>query len=123
MPDLHDRDDQQGQGRPPGPPMRMSRGVLSWVVFILFSLMLVMMVMSNITNRAELTYDQFRKNLIDNNIAKAVIRDDSIVGELKETQEQNQNKHFQVELLPGKMDLTKLMNEDFPKYCPEASVS
>src|SRR5687768_12311979 len=106
MPDQHDRDDQQGPSRPPGPPMRMSRGVLSWVVFILFSLMLVMMVMSNIPTRVELTYDEFHANLIDANISEITIREDSIIGELIEVSGQNQNKKFTVEILPGKMDLS-----------------
>jgi cell division protease FtsH len=102
--------------------MRMSRGVLSWVVFIVFSLMLVMMVMTNMTNRTDLSWDAFRSELVDKNIEKVTIREDSIIGELKESKTANQNKNFLVELLPGKMDLYKLVNEDFPRYCPEAKI-
>jgi len=64
----------------------MSRGVLGWIVFILFSLMLVMMVMTNINSKTNLTYNDFRKQLTDHNIAKATIREDAIIGELVEAE-------------------------------------
>ncbi len=123
MSDMQDRDDRQGQGRPPGPPMRMSRGVLGWVVFILFSLMLVMMVMNNVGSQVELRWDEFRTQMMDGNIAKVTIKEDAIVGELKEVRGHNQNKAFKVELPPGKdVGLNKLVNEDFPRYSPETKV-
>lgn len=97
MSDMPPNRDQQGSNRPPGPPMRMSRGVISWVVFIIFSLMLVMMVMSSMTSRTKLSMDAFRKELETNNIEKVVLQSDRIVGELKEVSGQNQSKHFEVD--------------------------
>src|SRR5690606_28109865 len=97
-----DRDDRQGSHRPPGPPLRMSRGVLGWVVFILFSLMLVMVVMQNLNKEQVFRYDEFLAHLDDGQIKRVVIREDAIVGELKgPAQSQGQNLNFKVELLPG----------------------
>ena len=87
--------------------MRMSRGVLGWVVFILFSLMLVMMVMNNMTGRTKLTMDQFKHELEANNIEKVVIQSDRITGTLKEVtghESGKGEKQFEVEWPPGAMD-------------------
>ncbi|HOB76071.1 MAG TPA: ATP-dependent zinc metalloprotease FtsH [Phycisphaerae bacterium] len=80
----------------------MSRGVLGWVVFILFSLMLVMVVMQNLNKEQVFRYDEFLAHLDDGQIKRVVIREDAIVGELKgPAQSQGQNLNFKVELLPG----------------------
>ncbi|GMV98106.1 MAG: hypothetical protein AMXMBFR83_24590 [Phycisphaerae bacterium] len=79
----------------------MSKGVLGWVVFILFSLMLVMFVMSNLNNREKLRYDEFMAHLNDGNVLKVKISEEALVGELKSAQHQGQNLLFQVTLLPG----------------------
>src|SRR5262245_31472335 len=122
MSDMHDNDESRrssGPNRTPGPPMRMSRGVLAWVVFILFSLMLVMMVMSNLGGKERISYDQFRNYLRDHNIAEVQIRDDLILGKLVDPH----GKSFQVDILPGKLDLDKLVNVEFPELCPRATVT
>ncbi|GMU23525.1 MAG: hypothetical protein AMXMBFR13_36030 [Phycisphaerae bacterium] len=91
--------------------MRMSRGVLGWVVFIVFSLMLVMIVMSNLTNRTPMRYDEFLDQLADQNVAEVTIREDSLRGKLRHDPGQNQNLAFQVELIPGRIDVLKLADE------------
>ncbi len=121
MPDEPNDRDERRSGRPPGGPMRMSRGVLGWVVFILFSLMLVMMVMTSFPNRDELTYDQFRRELRNDNIKEAVIKEDRIAGELKEVQSQAQNKQFEV-VIPAEGFDKRELYADFERYSPHTSV-
>jgi len=99
-----DHDDRQNENRPPGPPMRMSRGVLGWVVFILFSLMLVMMVMTNMASREKLSMDSFKRELEAGNVAEVVIQNDRITGKLKEVTGQAQTDQFEVEWPPGAID-------------------
>src|SRR5437870_3085920 len=118
MPEMPDRDDRPGPNRSPGPPVRMSRGVLAWVVFILFSLMLVTMFMTSLNSRDHIRYDEFRTQLRDHNIARARIQEDSIEGDFVDPK----GKTFTVDLLPGKLDLDKLVNVDFHEYCPQARV-
>ncbi len=106
-----DRDAQKGRPRPPGGPMRMSRGVFGWVVFILISLTLVMMVMQNYSERETLRYDEFVMQLKSDNVVSVVIKEDALVGELKTVRGQDQSKQFEVELLPGRTDDSALRDE------------
>jgi len=106
-----DRDDQKGRPRPPGGPMRMSRGVFGWVVFILISLTLVMMVMQNYSERETLRYDEFVMQLKSGNVKSVVIKEGALVGELKTVRGQDQTKQFEVELLPGRTDDSALRDE------------
>ncbi|MBI4579078.1 MAG: ATP-dependent zinc metalloprotease FtsH [Planctomycetes bacterium] len=99
-----DHEDRQGSGRPPGSPMRMSRGVLGWVVFIVFSLMLVMMVMNQMNSRDRLSMDAFLAELEDGNISKIVFEGSRITGERKHVPSPNQQKDFEVEWLSQSMD-------------------
>ncbi|HOW70630.1 MAG TPA: AAA family ATPase, partial [Phycisphaerae bacterium] len=111
MSDNPERDDRPSRSRPPGPPMRMSRGVFGWVVVILISLTLVMMVMQGYTERAPLRFDQFMAEVRSHNVKSVVIKSDSIIGELIEVRGQGDTRQFQVELLPGHNDDTALRAE------------
>ncbi|HQE29171.1 MAG TPA: ATP-dependent zinc metalloprotease FtsH [Phycisphaerae bacterium] len=92
-----DRDDRQGGGRPPGSPMRMSRGVVGWVIFIVFSLMLVMMAMGQMDDRVKLSMDEFMTELENGNIAKMVIQADRITGEREAPAKPGEPAKFEVE--------------------------
>jgi cell division protease FtsH len=84
--------------------MRMSKGVLWWVVFIVFSLMLVMTVMNRMESRAKLTMDVFMNELETGNIQRLVIQGDRIVGERREVKGVNEPKDFEVEFPPQTLD-------------------
>jgi len=106
-----DRDDRQGPDRPPGPPMRMSRGVFGWVLFIMIALLLVMMFMQSYTERSTLRYDEFLMELRSDNVRSVVITEDRLTGELKEVRGQSQLDKFEVELLPGRFEDKDLLKE------------
>ena len=99
-----EREDRPSGNRPPGTPVRMSRGVLGWIVVIVFSLMLIMMVMNNMPGHAKLRMDQFRAELEAGNIQRVVFKADRISGERKNVQSQGEPKAFEVEWPPGAMD-------------------
>lgn len=84
--------------------MRMSRGVLGWVVFIVFSLMLVMMVMSNTGDQAMLSMDEFMTELEAGNVKTLVFQADRINGELKQATKTSEAKKFQTEWPTQAMD-------------------
>ena len=106
-----DNGNSQGRPRPPGPPLRMSRGVFGWVVFILISLTLVMVVMQGYPEQQILRYDQFLMEMRSGNIRSVVIKEDKITGELAEVRGQGQPKEFEVGIIPGNTDLLELAQE------------
>jgi len=77
--------------------MRMSRGVLGWVLFIVFSLLLVMMVMGQMDDRAKLSMDEFMTELQSGNISRITFQGDRITGERKQVDNANEPKKFEVE--------------------------
>jgi len=97
-----DPDGQQDPNRPPGPP-RMSRGVFGWVVFIMVSLILVMTVMQGYNQRDKIRYDEFLAQLENGNVKSVVIKDSSLVGELKQVRGEGQPAQFEVELRPNRL--------------------
>ncbi|MHC4441214.1 MAG: ATP-dependent zinc metalloprotease FtsH [Planctomycetota bacterium] len=121
-PEKNDHQEPNSQG---GPPMRMSRSVMGWVVFIFLSLILITTVMSNMDQRDKLTMTQFIKHLKDNNVAKMTIRaDGGISGELKQVTGENQSNKFECDWPPGAVDyefVNKLMAEsDAVDYDPNS---
>ncbi|MDM8005892.1 MAG: ATP-dependent zinc metalloprotease FtsH [Phycisphaerae bacterium] len=92
-----DRDDRQGP-RPPGPPMRMSRGLFGWAASIIIFVFLAFYLMSSAGQRRELTPDQFWQELTDNNIQELVIQASSstITGKLKNSPGKDQPLEFEV---------------------------
>ncbi|NLX15160.1 MAG: ATP-dependent zinc metalloprotease FtsH [Phycisphaerales bacterium] len=94
------QDQRPGPNRPPGPPMRLSRGVFTWVVFIAFALMLVMMLYGKTPETSKLSIDEFLKHVQDGNVKAMVLRPSNgkISGELKEVKGKEQPEFFEVEL-------------------------
>jgi cell division protease FtsH len=77
------RDDRQGPPRGPGGPLRMSRGIFGWVVFILFALMLVMLLMQRMDQRQVITINDFWRHVENDNIESLVVQNGLIKGTLK----------------------------------------
>jgi len=101
-----DRDDRKGQGRPPGTPMRMSRGLLGWAVFIGLSVILVAILMSSMSQKTTLTMDEFWGEARDKNVAEVVLQESNgkLTGKLKEVPGQDQSKEFEVEWPPSEFE-------------------
>jgi len=79
-------DPEGSQGKPPNRPpprMRMSRGVISWLLFILMAMAIVAIVNQSYARPGPLTIDQFWKLAADNAFAKIIISDDQITGEFR----------------------------------------
>jgi cell division protease FtsH len=113
----NDRDDRQGSHRP-GPPMRMSRGLLGWVMFIAIAVLLVAVLMQNMTQRTELTMDQFWKQLADNNVDEVTVEESNgkVLGKLKQVQRKDQSPEFEVQWPMSAFD------EDFYNRLREANI-
>jgi cell division protease FtsH len=101
----------------------MSRSVLGWVVFILFSLMLVMIVMGNLNSRKPISYDEFQADVANGRVESVSIREDAIVGKLRPpAHSQGENLNFEVELLPGPNFDHKALADDIRKVSPKTEV-
>jgi len=115
MVDHHGNHDDRPQGsRPPGPPVRMTRGIFGWVVFIMFSLLLVMTLMQGYEQREKLRYDQFLTEVESGNVQSVTIKDSSLVGQFREVRGEGQPKGFEVELRPNRAsddELIALLNK------------
>ncbi|HUW82495.1 MAG TPA: ATP-dependent zinc metalloprotease FtsH [Phycisphaerae bacterium] len=68
---------------PPQGPMRLSRGVLGWIVFIGCALLLVMLLTSNMQKRRQLTFNEFLTYVKNDQLESVQIKEDLIVGMLK----------------------------------------
>jgi len=68
---------------PPQGPMRLSRGVLGWIVFIGCALLLVMLLTSNMQKRRQLTFNEFLTYVKNGQLESVQIKEDLIVGRLK----------------------------------------
>ncbi|MBI5762992.1 MAG: ATP-dependent zinc metalloprotease FtsH [Planctomycetes bacterium] len=80
------RKPQGGKGGPTPPPrMKMSRGVMSWVGFVLIALMIALVVSQGYQPAEPLSIDAFWKNLAADQFSEVVILDDAIAGKYRET--------------------------------------
>ncbi|MCG8408679.1 MAG: ATP-dependent zinc metalloprotease FtsH [Phycisphaerales bacterium] len=68
------------QGKPPPPRMKMSRGVMSWIGFILIALMIVMVVSQNFAPTKDISIDQFWREADSGDYSEIVLSDDNITG-------------------------------------------
>ncbi len=103
-----DQEPQNQQEQPPGRPkglvppprMRMSRGVMSWIGFLLIAMMIALVVSQGYAPPKEITIDTFWKQAANNSFERIRISDDEITGEYRATaqgQPQGQaNRHFKV---------------------------
>jgi cell division protease FtsH len=83
--------DGQNQPRRPGKPglpvpprMRMSRGVMSWIGFLLIALMIALVVSQGYQAPERLTIDEFWSRAANNDFDEIVISDDAISGKFRE---------------------------------------
>jgi len=87
MSDNGPENNEQRPNRPPGKPqpprMRMSRGVMSWIGFVLIALMIMMVVSEGMQPPREMTINEFWKHAEAQDLKEVVISDDEIRGVLK----------------------------------------
>ncbi len=83
------RDNNSGQpsGKPQPPRVRMSRGVMSWIGFVLIALMIAMVVQQNYRPAEDMTIDQFWNRAKNNDFKEIVLSDDAIRGTFREDAE------------------------------------
>ncbi len=73
--------------RPGGDPnMKMSRGVMSWLLFVGLAIVLVVLLNQSMPSPEEITISEFYKHVENGNVESVVLRKLSIQGELAESQ-------------------------------------
>ncbi|MHC4063060.1 MAG: ATP-dependent zinc metalloprotease FtsH [Planctomycetota bacterium] len=88
-----------GGQRPGGPNLKMSRGIVSWLIFISLALMLLVMLSSTGMGPKQIPIDQFWTEVQNGRIEKIVLRDDSITGEFRPSQGADPKESLEFELL------------------------
>ena len=87
MPDNgFDQEDPRGRrpnGKLPPTRMRMSRGVMSWIGFVLVALMIAVVVNGEISPTNQITIDKFWSELADGKYKSITVSDDKILGVYK----------------------------------------
>jgi cell division protease FtsH len=104
MPDLNDNpeDPRSGGGRSPGPPIRVSRGILGWIVFIGFALILVALLTRQMGEVAQMSLGDFLTHVKNGNVEAAVVKEDAIAGKLKQPEPAlNNSREFEVKITPN----------------------
>ena len=112
-------------GKPQPPRMRMSRGVMSWIGFVLIALMIVMVVTQSYAPPKSISINQFWNEAKAGSYQKIVIGDDDITGEYtggaqgQPTGQGAKNK-FRVEY----NTITRLpeLEEKLRKVCPSTEI-
>jgi len=101
MPDGFDSKppERPGGQRPPGPGPRLSRGIMSWLVFIGLALMLLVMLHKGGMAAQKITIDDFWTRLENGEIEQLVLLDDAIKGKLRSTDGADPNSTLEFELL------------------------
>ena len=108
-----------GEGGPPRPPIRMSRGLFSWVVIIGLGLVFLVMLQQSMNRTHKMDISQFWTHVERGDIARVVFKEDAITGEFADgrvpaTTNQPEVKTFEVTYLrvAEKIDdLRKQINE------------
>ncbi|TWT40565.1 ATP-dependent zinc metalloprotease FtsH [Phycisphaerae bacterium RAS1] len=75
-----------GNGLPPKPPMRMTRGAFSWLIILGVAMMLLVMVNQSMSRNTEIKIDEFWRYVQNGVVKELLIREDMIVGEVTENQ-------------------------------------
>jgi cell division protease FtsH len=70
-----------GDGGGPRPPVRMSRGLFSWLIILGLGLMFLLMLNQSMHRAQKLTISQFWTYIGDGDIQKVVVKNDGITGE------------------------------------------
>ncbi len=69
------------QGGPPRPPVRMSRGMFSWIILIGLGLMFLVMLRQGMSNAHKISISEFWTHIQNGDIQRVVIKDNAISGE------------------------------------------
>jgi cell division protease FtsH len=103
MPDFGDNQDENrpGGSRNSGPPIRFSRGILGWIVFIGFALVLVMLLTKQMAEVPEMKLSAFLTHIQNGDVEAAVLKDDAITGKLKEPEQAGGTRDFEVKIHPS----------------------
>ncbi len=96
------------QQRPNDPNMRMSRGVMSWLVFVALAIMLVVLLNQGMDDRERISYGEFLSLVDEGNIEEVIIRNTQIRGTRKLVQGDTGTgtRKFETTILPSMMSDT-----------------
>ncbi len=87
MPDEQQKPNQQrgdgpdSGGGPPKPPVRMSRGIFSWIVILALGLMFLFMLNQNMSRKHKIEISQFWTHIRNGDIEKVTVQDNAIIGQ------------------------------------------
>ncbi len=92
--------------RPGDPNLKMSRGVMSWLLFVMIALMLVVLLNHSMDPRTKITWSEFCGYVEDGSIESLVLRDRSIYGELTSSEgaPDGAGRRFEVPIRPNVVD-------------------
>jgi cell division protease FtsH len=68
---------------PPRPPVRVSRGLFSWIIIVGLGLMLLLMLNRSLNNAFKLPISQFWVMIQSGDIASVIVKENSITGEFR----------------------------------------
>ncbi len=89
-----------GDGGPPRPPVRISRGVFSWVIIVALGLMFLVMLNQSMHRAQKITIQQFWTAIANGDIRKVVIKENMITGEFYGQPANSDTKNFEL-VYPG----------------------
>ncbi len=69
------------EGGPPRPPLRMSRGLFSWVIIIGLGLMFLFMLNQNMNKSHKISISEFWTHVANGDVKRVTIKEDAITGE------------------------------------------
>lgn len=74
----------QGQGPQPTPPVRMNRGIFSWLILVGVVVMILMFISSQQNQPKEVKWGEMRNYLGNEMVEEVIVKDDTIVAKLKD---------------------------------------
>ncbi len=101
MNNSRDEKGNRSQKRPPiPPPVKIPRGGMSWIIFLLLALMTVALLSRNYKKPTTLDITQFYAYLNNKQVEQVIVRDDSIYGKLRTLtgQKPGSSREFEVKL-------------------------
>ena len=92
--------------RPGDPNVKMSRGMMSWLLFVVLAIMLVVLLNHGMEAREKISLSQFYTYIENGEVQSLTIRDRSIRGELRPAQgaPPNATRRFEVPVPPKLVD-------------------
>jgi cell division protease FtsH len=125
MEDPGQRPRKGGRGGPPMPPrMRMTRGAMSWVGFLLVGLMIALLVSQSYTPAETISIDKFWKMARDGAYSQITISDDYITAEPRDTAQgvprgRGAQKRYKVAM---RVDRVDELSAELRKVCPDTII-